>query len=293
MNGAYMMMLSKKMMNAQAFEKRIDLFRCPICEANMEFMEQSRLVCRENHSFDLSKQGYVNLAPQAHATKYDKSLFGARKIIIDSGFFNPLLDRIIALISGQLQAADDLAMIDAGCGEGSHLSSLLSRLPENVAGVGIDLAKEGILAAAKDHPGNIWAVGDLANCPFQDAAFDVVLNVLSPANYGEFTRLLKQDGLFLKVIPEENYLKELRDVFYEDTERSQETNAIERITNLFENVQTERLTYTFPLNRELLAKLIEMTPLTWGASVEKVEEALRANISSITIDFKLITGMKK
>lgn len=293
MNGAYIMMLSKKMMNAQAFEKNIDLLCCPICATNMELVEQSHLVCKENHSFDLSKQGYVNLAPQAHMTKYDRSLFGARKTIIDSGFFNPLLDRITTLITGQLQAADDSVIIDAGCGEGSHLSSVLSRFPKNVTGVGIDLAKEGILAAAKDHPGNIWAVGDLANCPFQDGGFDVVLNILSPANYSEFTRLLKQDGLFLKVIPEENYLKELRDVFYEGTGRSQETNAVDRITDVFANVQTERLTYTFPLNSELLAKLIEMTPLTWGASAEKVEEAVHANISSITIDFKIITGMKK
>lgn len=287
------MILSKKMMNAQAFEKNTHLFRCPICSGHMELLEQSRLVCTENHSFDLSKQGYVNLAPQAHATKYDKSLFSARKEIIDSGFFTPLLDRLASLISEPLQATDEPAIIDAGCGEGSHLSSLLSRFPDNVAGVGIDLAKEGIAAAAKDHPGHIWSVGDLANCPFQDARFDVVLNILSPANYGEFTRLLKSGGLFVKVIPEDGYLKELREVFYDGTERSQETNAIERITETFETVETERLIYEFPLDRDLLAKLIQMTPLTWGASAEKIEEALQANISSITIDFKIITGMKR
>lgn len=286
------MKLSKKKMNAQAFEKNTHLFRCPICSENMELLEQARLVCTENHSFDLSKQGYVNLAPQAHATKYDKSLFEARKVIIDSGFFNPLLDYLAALISKPLQQAATPAIIDAGCGEGSHLSNLLSHLPDNVAGVGIDLAKEGIVAAAKDHPGNIWSVGDLANCPFQDAEFDVVLNILSPANYGEFTRLLKADGLFVKVIPEDGYLKELRDVFYEGTERSQETNAIERIAEMFEVVQTERLTYEFPLDRNLLAKLIQMTPLTWGASAEKIEEALQSDISSITIDFKVIMGIK-
>lgn len=287
------MKISKKMMNAQAFEKNMHLFRCPICSENMVFLEQSRLVCTANHSFDLSKQGYVNLALQAHATKYDKSLFEARKEIIDNGFFTPLLELIASQILNPLEQAASPAVIDAGCGEGSHLSNLLSRLPDTVAGVGIDLAKEGIVAAAKDHPGSIWAVGDLANCPFQDASFDVVLNILSPANYGEFTRLLKPGGLFIKVIPEDGYLKELRDVFYEGVERSQETNAIERITDMFEDVRVERLTYEFPLERELLAKLIQMTPLTWGASIEKIEEALRANISSITIDYKIITGIKR
>lgn len=287
------MKLSKKMMNAQAFEKNMHLFRCPICSENLVFLEQSRLVCTANHSFDLSKQGYVNLALQAHTTKYDKSLFEARKEIIDSGFFTPLLDHIHALISKPLQEAVSPAIMDAGSGEGSHLSNLLSRLPDTVLGVGIDLAKEGIVAAAKDHPGNTWVVGDLANCPFQDAGFEVLLNILSPANYGEFTRLLKTDGLFVKVIPEDGYLKELRDVFYEGVERSQETNAIERITEMFEEVRVERLTYEFPLKRDLLAKLIQMTPLTWGASAAKIDEALNADISSITIDYKIITGIKR
>lgn len=287
------MKVSKKMMNVAAFEKNIDLFRCPICSTNMTLIEQSRLICEENHSFDFSKQGYVNLAPQAHTTKYDKALFEARQTIIASGFFNPLLERITVLIKNQLAGVETPAIVDAGCGEGSHLSTLLSNLPEHVAGVGIDLAKEGIMAAAKEHPGNMWTVGDLANCPFQDAQFDVVLNILSPANYGEFTRVLKPAGLFLKVIPEADYLKELRAIFYEGTERTQETNAIDRITEVFEEVQTERLTYTFPLNRDLLGKLIQMTPLTWGANVEKVEEALQANLSSITIDYQIIVGLKK
>lgn len=292
MNGAYLMKLSKKMMNAGAIKKDSQLFRCPLCTAAMELVDEARLVCAENHSFDLSKQGYVNLAPQAHTTKYDRTLFEARTTIIDSGFFNPLLERLTVLLSEQLQDKESTVVMDAGCGEGSHLSTLLTHLPGHVVGVGIDLAKEGIVAAAKDHPGHIWAVGDLANCPFQEEQFDVVLNILSPANYGEFTRLLKAGGLFIKVIPEEGYLKELRAVFYDGAERPNETNATERITELFDSIETERLTYEFPLDSTLLSKLIQMTPLTWGASSEKVERALTSDIASITIDYKILIGIK-
>lgn len=288
-----MMKLSKKMMNAQMIEKNSALFKCPICTGHMKMIEQSRLVCEANHSFDLSKQGYVNLAPQAHVTKYDQSLFEARNRVIASGFFKPLLERLTMLVSSHLQAEKEAVILDAGCGEGSHLSTLCSSLAKDVTGIGVDLAKEGILAAAKDYPGNIWAVGDLANCPFQDTSFDLVLNILSPANYSEFTRLLKPGGLFLKVIPEARYLQELRDVFYENQEQVSENNTVDRMTDLFDAVRTETLTYTFPLTEELLATLIQMTPLTWGASQEKVEEALQSNISSMTIDFKIIIGMKR
>ena len=55
------MMISKKMMNAVVIENNAHLFSCPVCWAELELIDKSRLVCTENHSFDLSKQGYVNL----------------------------------------------------------------------------------------------------------------------------------------------------------------------------------------------------------------------------------------
>ena len=97
------MMISKKMMNAEQIEKNAHLFSCPVCKAELKLIDKSRLVCTENHSFDLSKQGYVNLTSGGHLTKYDKALFEARKTVIDSGFFNQVLECITNLISTQLE----------------------------------------------------------------------------------------------------------------------------------------------------------------------------------------------
>ena len=72
------MKLTKKLQSALVMEQNDSLFKCPICSTGMEMAEHSRLVCQNLHSFDLAKSGYVNLAPQAHSTKYDKSLFEAR-----------------------------------------------------------------------------------------------------------------------------------------------------------------------------------------------------------------------
>ncbi|MER2088246.1 MAG: putative RNA methyltransferase [Sporosarcina sp.] len=287
------MTISKKMINAQVMESNSHLFRCPICSSGMMMADKSQLVCTDNHSFDLSKSGYINLAPQAHATKYDKSLFEARKIVMSSGFFNPVLDYITDKIATHTDKREQAFILDAGCGGGTHLSAILSQLPGNKIGVGIDLAKEGITAAAKEYPGSIWSVADLANCPFQSNQFDVILNILSPANYAEFTRLLKCDGLFIKAVPESGYLKELRAVFYEDEGRKDDTDPVARFAEHYDVVSTERITYVFPLAPGLLAPLIRMTPLTWGASEEKIEEALGMDIQNITIDFTVISGMKR
>lgn len=280
------MPISKKTMNINALTKQMNLLQCPICTMPVTLEQHAQLVCRENHSFDLSKQGYVNLAPQAHVTKYDRTLFEARKVMMTSGFFQPVIDRLVELMASF--SSDSPTVLDAGSGEGSHLAALISALGQGASGVGIDLAKEGVLAAAKDYPGNSWIVADLANCPFKDDAFDVILNILSPANYKEFTRLLKEDGVLLKIVPEKAYLKQLRTIFYEDAEKEKEGNAVDSVAAHFKQVKTERITYDFPLDANLLQCLIRMTPLTWGASEEKIAYALTSEMPFITVDFTII-----
>ena len=180
-----------------------------------------------------------------------------------------------------IEGREQAFILDAGCGEGTHLSAILSQLPGDMTGVGIDLAKEGITAAAKEYPGSIWSVADLANARFKKRQFDAILNILSPANYAEFTRLLKPDGLFVKAVPESGYLKELRAVFYEGKEQKDDTDPVARFAEHYDAVKTERITYVFPLSPGLLAPLIRMTPLTWGASEEKIEEALGMDIQKL------------
>lgn len=288
------MAISKKMMNTNALQEVIELFTCPICSQSMQIIEHAHLVCRKNHSFDISRQGYVNLAPQAHTTKYDKTLFEARNIMMTHQFFDPLLARITDTIQQYISEESDTLILDAGSGEGSQVTQVMQELSDRrVSSVGIDLAKEGIASAAKNYPGSSWVVADLANCPFEDRSFDVLLNILSPANYEEFTRLLKEDGLFIKVVPEKDYLKQLRVLFYEGAEREKENQPAITVAKHFKEVITERVTYDFPLNSLLLDSLIRMTPLTWGASKDKIENARLADLPFVTIDFTVIIGRNK
>ena len=108
------MTISKKMFNAQVMESELHLFRCPICSSGMGMEDKSRLVCTDNHSFDLSKNGYVNLAPQAHVTKYDKSLFEARKTVMSSGFFNQVLEFITHQVHEHIEGREQA--YHSGCG---------------------------------------------------------------------------------------------------------------------------------------------------------------------------------
>lgn len=287
------MKLTKKMQSALVMEENIGLFKCPICSSELEMEEHSRLVCRNLHSFDLAKSGYVNLAPQAHSTKYDKSLFEARTAVMNSGFFVPVLENLIARLDSQLAEVDCPVLLDAGCGEGTHLQAVHSRIQPGSVGIGIDLAKEGIAAASKAYPGIMWSVADLAAMPFADGKVDAVLNILSPANYAEFNRLLKPGGILVKVVPESGYLQELREVFYDGKQQKEEADPVARFREQFDAVETERVTYQFELPDDLLAPLIRMTPLTWNASEERVQEVIATGMKEITIDLRVIVGVRR
>lgn len=109
-------------------------------------------------------------------------------------FFAPLHQAIADLISDRKSEKETLTILDCGCGEGTHLKAVCDLLQEKktVRGIGIDIAKDGILRASKNSGGKLWAVADVANAPFQDRQFDVILSIFSPSNYAEFHRLLKK-----------------------------------------------------------------------------------------------------
>src|SRR5699024_1452828 len=106
-------------------------------------------------------------------------------------------------------------IFDAGSGEGSHLQKIINECRDRaITGIGLDIAKEGIIMASKNYHNPIWLVGDLANIPLTDQSSHVVVNILSPANDMAFKRVLAPEGIIVKIVPRPNYFKELREVIF-------------------------------------------------------------------------------
>ncbi|EOB31899.1 23S_rRNA m1G745 methyltransferase, partial [Streptococcus mitis 13/39] len=167
------------------------------------------LRCNNRHSFDLAKFGYVNLAPQIkQSANYDKENFQNRQEILESGFYQAILEVVSDLLSNSKNAK---TILDIGCGEGFYSRKLQeSHLDKTF--YAFDISKDSVQIAAKSEPNWAvnWFVGDLARLPIKDASMDILLDIFSPANYGEFRRVLSKDGILIKVIPTKNHLKEIR-----------------------------------------------------------------------------------
>ena len=259
------------------------LFRCPYCKASLS-LAGNAWVCTRKHTFDLAAKGYCNLAP-GKGDFYDAPLFAARRDVFARGFFTPLYEALDACAAGR-----NGLWLDAGCGEGSGL-----RAVGRAAGlrVGVDLAKDGIqLAASGTADSIVWLVGDLARLPLADETVAVLLNVLSPANYAEFTRVLAPGGLVMKVIPGESYLQELRTSFYDGTEAAAHSaeNTAEVFRQAFPGGTSTRVQYTIHAEPALLALLADMTPL--GRNVSAAAKAAFArDAKDITADFIILSNM--
>lgn len=276
----------------RAFNKNISLFRCPVCHGRMLRTDAHGLNCTEGHNFDLSRKGYVNLLTARQNTVYDRVLFQARREVFEAGLFGPLVNKTVEVINKL--SYDPITLLDAGCGEGSFLHSLSKEMGlVSAAFLGIDISKEGIHLAASCNEPILWCVADLAQLPLQDASVDIILNVLSPANYTEFQRVLKPAGVIIKVIPGQDYLQELRDVV--GVEQGKFTYSNEQVVKHFEeNLKVEAMypvNYKFEVDPSLWPSLVRMTPLTWNKSIHQEWDTLCRKIPRITVDLEIIVGM--
>ena len=93
-------------------------------------------------------------------------------------------------------------VLDVGCGEGYYLNQLYSdeKINSKCKLFGIDISREGISLATRYENSILWSVSDLSNLPFENGKFDIIIDILSPSNYSEFTRVLNKGGVVIKVI---------------------------------------------------------------------------------------------
>ncbi|CAM5293087.1 SAM-dependent methyltransferase OS=Lysinibacillus sphaericus OX=1421 GN=LS41612_02135 PE=4 SV=1 [Lysinibacillus sphaericus] len=212
-------------------------------------------------------------------SKYSKVLFESRKKIIDSG--------LVRSSRGENSRINRTSKNGAGYRLWRGFAFGSQYCLRDSIGVGIDIAKEGILAAARHYPEQIWCVGDLAKSPFAKHSFDVILNILSPANYEEFKRLLTTGGCVVKVVPQSGYLQQLRAQLYADSTKETYSNeqTVERFRECFTKVTVERITYTVPLAAMLVPALLEMTPMGWHKAQQTA-----VDVSEITIDVDILIG---
>lgn len=181
-------------------------------------------------------------------------------------------------------------MLDIGCGEGFYARGLSEGI-ENLEVYAMDNAKDAIILGAKKEQKINWLMGDLANIPIKSESMDLLINIFTPSNYSEFTRILKRDGYLIKVVPGQNYLKELRECASNQLTNTKYSNesVIDYFANHMRCEEVMDLSYKMPVTKENIHNFLKMTPMMFNVDKDRL---VIDDISHITLDFSIMVGKK-
>ncbi|WGI26240.1 methyltransferase domain-containing protein [Halomonas alkaliantarctica] len=272
---------------------------CPLDGKPLSWSD-SAWSCPDGHSFDIAKQGYINLLPVQQKRSHDpgdsKVMVAARQRFLEAGHYQPIADFISrAVLSHAEVKKDDMlpfSCLDAGSGEGYYLRQLADAATnaQSLSLMGLDISKWAVLAAAKQDakqaPLSSWVVGSNAHLPVQTRTLDSVLCMFGFPVVSEFARVLKTGGVLLQVESGPNHLRELREVIYPTlkAERSSEAEVPEGFTHH----SSERVSYPLALNgRDEIADLLAMTPHLYRASAEGRARAAALDKLEVTVDVRV------
>ena len=263
---------------AQRLAPLMPVLRCPRCQSAFE-LNGASLLCANRHCYDLSRRGYVNLAP-AHdqaAEKYDAELFDSRRLVFEHAFYEPIAQAISDWMPDR-----PCLVLDAGCGEGYYARLLASRFPAAQL-IGLDISRDAITAAARE-PGSSanWLVADLKHLPVADACADVLLDVLTPADYAEFARVLKPDGLLIKVVPGADYLCQVRRAvapWLRSGDTYDNTRVLDHLKQHADILEENEVRVTHALSPEESRAFLRMTPMTFSVPADVLDTLALSNIT--------------
>ncbi len=262
-------------------------FECIHCHDTLKYDERG-LTCQNQHHFDIAKQGYLFLTKTQTQSQYHQNLFEVRRqIILHSHFYDELHAKLYKLL---LQYPVK-SLLDAGSGEGSHLYHLTQKF-KDITAVGVDLAKEGIRLSTDYNEHLLSIVADLSVLPFKKHSFEGILSILSPTNYDEFHRVLTPEGLYIKVIPNEEYLIEIRRTMAKLALKEYQTydnrEVLAVFAKHFPNYSKEIAYQKVQLTPQQKLQITQMTPLTWSLSAEAQDAVAQAMPDEITLDVTIL-----
>lgn len=267
----------------------VSLLQCPLCQASLSMADKT-LRCSEGHSFDIAKQGYVNLLPVQHKKSLSpgdsKDMVRARAAHLDGGYYQPIAERLAQIIDGCLSENPSPVILDAGCGEGYYLNFILGALNSPTAmGMGVDISKEAVLAASKRSKKIDWIVGSNAKLPIENHSVDVILCLFGFPCYEEFVAKLKPGGVLIFVDAGESHLIELRKVIYPEVRQSPSPTH-EALLSMRCSLDSRcSLNYSVVLeSQHSIQNLLTMTPHMYKAPAAGKVAAAELNRIDVAVD---------
>ena len=229
---------------------------CPVCGEKLN-QEGKRFACSRNHSFDLARQGYLNLlvVQQKHSLNPGdtREQVLSRREFLEAGYYAPIVETLIRTakelnIRGQI--------LDVGCGEGYYSARLADALESPL--LGLDISKEAVRCAAAKYKGKQWLCATAAHIPVEGESVSLLTSLFALTLPEEFHRVLCRDGWYFQVLAAQDHLLGLKSIIY-DQLNLKEKDTVPELPG-FTLVKSVPIRFTFTLEGQQIQNLFSMTP---------------------------------
>ena len=282
------------------------ILQCPVCR-NPLLNSADGYQCSNNHTFDAAREGYVNLLLAHKKNSKEpgdgKEMILSRRRFLDLGLYDGISDGINEAVAGNLPGPGserDFNILDAGCGEGFYLKRLKEFLaqrpgtPITVEYYGVDISKFAVRRAAQRDKTMDWFVASIIDLPFAQSSLDVVLNVFSPADFPEFSRVLTETGGLLIVSPGPRHLNGLREIIYPNAREHAPSTISEEAKQHFSLSRETRVNYQLELtSREAIMDLLSMTPYFWNIDLKTKARVEALDRLALDVDVEIRAFKKR
>lgn len=229
---------------------------CPICGELLTKQDRS-YVCANRHSFDVARQGHVNLLPVQHKRSLSPGDTAeqvvSRRAFLDGGFYAPIRDALCALAKDHGCTGP---ILDIGCGEGYYSAELAKNLDAEL--LGLDISKEAVRYAAGRYKNAIWICASAAHLPVKDQSFGLLTSLFALTMPEEFKRVLRPEGAFIQVLAAEDHLMGLKQIIYPELHHKEKFTTPD--IPGFRLVESRKLQFTFAVEGVQVQNLLSMTP---------------------------------
>ncbi len=258
---------------------------CPFCGNSLSIVENDKSIkCENNHTFDIAKEGYVNLLPVNKKNSLNPGdnpeMITARRSFLQEGHYQNLTIKI----SNFIEKISYKTALDVCCGEGYYTSRVFDK---DASVLAFDISKSAVKVAAKKYAEQFFFVGSVFNLPMQPKSQDLLLSIFTPISTEEFQRVLSEKGHIIIASAHEDHMKEVAELIY-GTFKPHTYHPKDKLTPTFQLLKEERLTYTISLNNNTsILNMLKMTPYYW--SVDEAQKLLFEQLESleVTCDFRI------
>lgn len=285
---------------------------CPVCGGDLT-RERKSLLCRSTekvHTFDVAKEGYVNLLPPGrgrNARSGDEAeMIRSRSAFLETSSYDKLSDEVAALIAKfvPIDESSQITVVDSGCGEGYHsirftrgLSDLTGR---EVLLAAFDASKAGAAHASKaayrkgvSPKGGVgeafdgralasFMTGNIFSLPLKENCADAVVSMFAPLAWEEMSRILKDHGIVVVAASGTDHLTEMREIIYKEVIKKE---SDVKVGEGFEEVYRTNVKYKITLDKSCdIMNLFGMTPFCHRTPAEAVKRLEEAESLTLTVD---------